>query len=56
MLTVRQPYLHPIHASHITSMKVVQNCSVDLFEKLMGVADGQNKDKYSTMVSHVMVM
>lgn len=51
VLTVHQPYLHPIHASPITCMKVVQNCSVHLFEKLMSVADGQNKDKYSEMVS-----
>lgn len=56
MLPVRQPYLHPIHASHITCMKVLQNCSQHLFEKLTSVAEGQNKEKYSAMVSLGMVM
>lgn len=57
VLSVRQPYLHPIHASHITCMQVMQRCSQHLFEKLMSVAEGQRRDGYSSMVSlgaHVM--
>ena len=51
ILPIHQPYLHPIHASHITCMKVMPSCSQHLFEKLLSVAESQSSESYSTMVS-----
>lgn len=49
ILPIHQPYLHPIHASHITCMKVMPSCSQHLFEKLLSVAESQSSESYSTM-------
>ena len=51
---LRQPYLHPLNSSNVTTMKVYQNCSQALFDKLKDVSKRHTSEKYSQMEWPVM--